>query len=494
MGARVTIGTVLIGVNVLVLCLTEYMTLSQGKFQLALVALAMNAINIAYLHLAFKTQNDYLKIFGLVMILHHLHRIPFFVDPSFPSIYNPLLAVWGIPTESEINYSLLVILCYQVIGGVTILICGGMFRLRLYLDRTSELDRDFFPLFFWYCLLQAVFLYDYVVLGVGRLGIESTPLGWIGLVLSSQLALVLLAFVIFINWKRYDHAWLRIVAALYFVMAAVMTTVWGSRRGIYQFLIIGLITLMTVWPHRKWYVGVKKLALASVLLFAMVATYLVGTEYRKVVLFESKEPTVKAIMSVDALRPLLNLSYQHDFVFEGIWYRMSQLDDVTMSILMEDSRFAHEINFANNLRALANRLVIGDVFPGVLVTGRVWAVDYYGKSVSYVQKNYLTLVPGVFGFSIATFGVIGGLVGLSAVIGIFIFGANWGSVLVPLAYRKYYVLAIYHLFFGHVIAGMGFDQIGISIFLWIIQAGLIVGFVTSYKVFQRAFTQRHVTI
>ena len=318
MGARVTIGTVLISVNVLVLCLTEYMTLSQGKFQLALVALAMNAINIAFLHLAFKTQNGYLKIFGLAMILHHLHRIPFFVGPSLTSTYNPLLAVWGIPTESEINYSLLVILCYQVIGGVTILICGGMFRLRLYLDRTSELDRDFFPLFFWYSLLQSVFLYDYVVLGVGRRAIESTSLGWTGLVLNSDLALVLLAFAIFINWERYDHAWLRVLATLFFGVSVLITTVWGSRRGIYQFLIIGLITMMTVWPYRKWYVGVKKLALAGVLLFAMVAIYLVGTEYRTVVLFESKEPGVKAILSANVLRPFYALSDRHEVVFEEI--------------------------------------------------------------------------------------------------------------------------------------------------------------------------------
>ncbi len=81
MGVRVTVKSVLIGINALVLCFTVYIALFHGKYQIALVGLAVNILNIAYIHLAFKTRNDYLKIFGFVTLLYLLHRIPFFVDP-----------------------------------------------------------------------------------------------------------------------------------------------------------------------------------------------------------------------------------------------------------------------------------------------------------------------------------------------------------------------------------------------------------------------------
>jgi len=485
MGGTITIRSALIGVSVLILCFTEYVALFQGKFQLALVALAMNAVNIAWIHLAFKTRNDYLKIFGFATLLHELHRIPFFADPSFAGIYNPIIAVWGFPTESEVIYSLLVILGFQVVGGAAIFVCGQMFRLHLHLDRTSEIDRDFSPLFVWYLILQMVFLYDYLILGVGRRGIESESLGWIGLVLNSEVALVLLAFVIFINWKRYDHAWYRLLATSYFAITVVIFTVWGSRRGIYQFVVIGLITMMTVWPNRKWRVGPKKLVFASVLVLSMVATYALGTEYRRVVLHQGREPGVRAVMSVDISDTLITLWNRREVVFQHIWYRMSQLDDVTMAILMEDSRFAHEVNVVNNIKVLANHLVIGDVFPGVLVSGKAWMVDYYGNSVAEAWGHPTTYVPGAFGYSVATFGVIGGMAGLSILIWVFIVGAKLGSVWVPLEFQKYYTFAVYYLFFGQVIAGMGLDQLGFSCFLWIIQTGLIVLFVTSYKVVRR---------
>jgi len=490
MGARVTVRSLLIAINSVVLCLTEYIALSHGKHQVALVALAVNVLNIVYIHLGFKTRNDYLKIFSFVTLLHLLHRIPFFVDPSRTGTYSPSLTVLGFASEREVTYSLLVILAYLVVGGVTILVCGQMFRLHLYLDRTSEIDRDFSPLFVWYLLLQMVFLYDYLILGAARRGIESHPLGWIGLVLSSELALVLLAFGIFINWKRNDHAWFRFLATLYFVITLVITTVWGSRRGIYQYLTMGLITMMTVWANRKWYFGLKKLVLASALILSAVATYVIGTEYRRVVLFQSSRSTVEAIMSVDVAGRLSAVWDERELVFQKIWYRMSQLDDVMIAILMETSRFAHEINVVNNLKVFANYLVIGDVFPGILPTGRAWEVDYYGTTLEEASENYNTFVPGAIGFSVATFGVIWGLLGLSVVIWLFVVGAKWGSFWVPLGYRKYYAFAIYYLFFGHLIGGMGLDVLAFAICLWIIQAGLMVGFVTSYNVFRHSLFPR----
>ena len=99
-------------------------------------------------------------------------------------------------------------------------------------------------------------------------------------------------------------------------------------------------------------------------------------------------------------------------------------------------------------------------------------------------------MPGALGFSVATFGLIEGLFGLRLVIGMFIVIANWGSFWVPLGYRKYYAVAVYYVFFWHFIGGMGLDMLAFTICLWIIQAGLIVGFVTSYNVFHELLFPR----
>jgi hypothetical protein len=303
----------------------------------------------------------------------------------------------------------------------------------------------------------------------------SSSTGFIFVILGTDFAFILLIFLIFFNFSRFNKN-LKIKVFISVIIFLIMVILTGSRSAIYGPIIVFLLYLMVVYRNIHFFINYKKILLFFLIGFFSIYFAYVGNVYRKVRL-SSLEVTPSIFKIQDYIK---KYPFDLDTMISFISARTSQFDYFYCVTTMEKNRYAHEINIVNTGKSLLNWLIPGSLFPDTLISSRLFQVDYLGSSIYESTNNYTTHVLGLPSFSIAYFGIYSGLSMSLALTMIYPIIFLLLFSIIQKSLQNYYLFFGYY-FFYLMLNMTGYDYFILNYYLLFLQVFVMLIFLFIYK-------------
>jgi len=469
MKRKISLKTFLIFINICVLIATFIsFEVNYTNILIFSILFFLNILNILFLKIGFEQNNNFLKIYAFYFLHWYLPRFPYL-------LLNPKELLFSYLNFENFIYSLSILLIYHFFSGFFLILIGQKCSVKFDHNRETSLDKDFSPIFYWYGILFLVYLFNYYILEHGKDMFISSPTGFIFIIFSSQFIFIFLLFLIIFNFSQFNKN-LKMKTIIFAIIYLIMVILKGSRSSIYQIIILFLFFHMVVHKNIQISINYKKILLIFLVGFFSIYSAYIGNVYRKIRLYPTETMPKIIKMPQYVKRYPLDLSAMINFIS----LRTSQFDYFYCVTTMDKKRYSHEINIVNAGKSTLNWLVPGSVFPGTLISSRLFQVDYLGSSIYESTNSYTTHVLGLLSFSIANFGILSGLSMSLALTMIYPIIFLLLFSIIKKSLRNYYLFFGYY-FFYLMLNMMGYDHFIFNYYLLFLQVLVMLAFLFVYK-------------
>jgi hypothetical protein len=406
-----------------------------------------------------------LKVYVVYFSVWYLTRIPSLV--AWPDTYS-YTTMYQV-SDALLTRDLLLLLLYFLVAAAVIVFLDQ--RFQLHLPRQPEsLDRTIAIAFIWWSILLPLAVLSVVLPQWGG-GIFS----FVQHVLDTNFITIFLGLLVAASypWRSFGTRWRVIVFVASFLG---YTLAQGSRSGLYRLVLYALLVLLAQ-PRAQIKLTLRRTVAAVLVMAASVTIFYVSTVVR-LVRRDSPDHVVK-LSELPGYFRLFTFShgaYQLSYPVL-ILQRLSTLDYFMVVVDRQETRMAHEVSFSNVFKNIANEIVPGDIFPGVLPSYLAFDIDYEDQSYDTVVNNYSSRVPGLPATAIALSNQWAGLAVETMLLAAYGLLALLALELTPPQYRFYTVLLILHWAYSLYLT-MGVDEFFFSEMIGtvLVQGGLYLLF------------------
>jgi hypothetical protein len=233
MRRKVDLKTIFIVANIAVLLWALFSFMANPEDYLAFgVVVCLNLLNILFFKVAFDQNNNFLKLYAFYFLHWYLLRLPWLLWRQDDLRFNDYLSF----APEDFLKSLFFLLAYHFFSGFLLVLVGKKCSLNFNSRWRTQLDRDFSPVFYWFLMVELIFLFLFYKFRMCRGG-DVSSFGFLTLMFGRRFPLEFLSFLILFNFPRFSKN-LKIKAIIFVSTFAALHTFTGGRSAVYLPLIL----------------------------------------------------------------------------------------------------------------------------------------------------------------------------------------------------------------------------------------------------------------